>query len=79
MSAYLSIARSLLAEFDSTHVAEIGREHNSHADILANLAMALESDVQRTVCIETLDWPSFRNRRYLFAPLAISRVGWTLS
>jgi hypothetical protein len=62
MSAYLSIARSLLAEFDSTHVAQIGREHNSHADILANLATTLESDVQRTVCIETLDRPSFQKQ-----------------
>jgi ribonuclease HI len=45
MSAYLTVARTLLAEFDSTHVAQIGREHNSHADILAKLAPALESDI----------------------------------
>uniref|UniRef100_A0A2N9GAT2 RNA-directed DNA polymerase n=1 Tax=Fagus sylvatica TaxID=28930 RepID=A0A2N9GAT2_FAGSY len=62
MSAYLTVARTLLAEFDSTHVAQIGREHNSHADILAKLAMALELDIQRTVCIETLDQPSFQNQ-----------------
>jgi ribonuclease HI len=62
MSAYLTIARTLLSEFDSTHVAQIGREHNSHADILARLATALESDLQRTVCIETLDQPSFQNQ-----------------
>uniref|UniRef100_A0A2N9FB78 Integrase catalytic domain-containing protein n=1 Tax=Fagus sylvatica TaxID=28930 RepID=A0A2N9FB78_FAGSY len=61
MSAYLTIARTLLTEFDSTHVAQIGREHNSHADILTKLAMALETDMQRTVCIETLDRPSFQN------------------
>jgi ribonuclease HI len=60
MSAYLTIARTLLSEFDSTHVAQIGREHNSYADILARLATALESDLQRTVCIETLDQPSFQ-------------------
>uniref|UniRef100_A0A2N9F9V4 Reverse transcriptase domain-containing protein n=1 Tax=Fagus sylvatica TaxID=28930 RepID=A0A2N9F9V4_FAGSY len=62
MSAYLSVARSLLAEFDSTHVVQIGKEHNSHADILAKLATVLESDVQRTVCIETLDRPSFQKQ-----------------
>uniref|UniRef100_A0A2N9FQ09 Uncharacterized protein n=1 Tax=Fagus sylvatica TaxID=28930 RepID=A0A2N9FQ09_FAGSY len=62
MAAYLTIARTLLSEFDSTHVAQIGREHNSHADILARLATALESDLQRTVCIETLDQPSFQNQ-----------------
>jgi ribonuclease HI len=61
MSAYLTIAWSLLAEFDSIHVAQIGREHNSYADILAKLATALESDIQRTGCIETLDRPSFQN------------------
>ena len=48
MSAYLTIAQSLLAEFDSIHVAQIGREHNSYADILAKLATALELDIQRT-------------------------------
>ena len=61
MLAYLTVARSLLAEFDSTHVAQIGREHNSHADILAKLATTLESDIQRTICLETLDQPSFQN------------------
>ena len=62
MSAYLTVARTLLAEFDSTHIAQIGREHNSHVDILAKLATALESDIQRTVCIETLDQPSFQDQ-----------------
>jgi hypothetical protein len=61
MAAYLSIARSLLSKFDSVQVAQIGREHNSHADILAKLATALEIDKQRTVCIKTLDQPSFQN------------------
>ena len=60
--AYLKVARTLLSEFDSTHVAQIGREHNSHADILARLATALESDLQRTVCIEMLDQPSFQDQ-----------------
>ena len=59
MSAYLAVARTLFAEFGLTHVAQIGREHNSHVDILAKLATALESDIQRTVCIETLEQPSF--------------------
>ena len=62
MSAYLTVARSLLVEFDSILVAQIGREHNSHADILAKLATTLESDIQRTVCIETLDRPSFQSQ-----------------
>ena len=65
MSAYLLVARSLLAEFESIHVAQISREHNSHADILAKLATALESDMQRTICVETMDRPSFQNQEVL--------------
>ena len=60
MSAYLAVAWTLLAKFDSICVAQIGREHNSHADILAKLT-TLELDIQRTVCIETLYQPCFQN------------------
>ena len=42
MAAYLTVARSLLSKFDSVQVAQIGREHNSYADILAKLATVLE-------------------------------------
>jgi ribonuclease HI len=62
MLAYLTLARSLLTEFELIHMAQIGRKHNSHAIILAKLATTLESDIQRTVCIETLDQPSFLNQ-----------------
>ena len=59
MLAYLLIVQSLLAEFESTYMAQISREHNYHADILAKLATTLELDMQRTICMETLDHPSF--------------------
>jgi ribonuclease HI len=62
MSAYLATVRLLMDKFESVHVAQIGREHNSHADLLAKLATALESEVERTVCIETLDQPSFQGQ-----------------
>ena len=62
ISTYMLVARSLLGKFESTHVAQIGKEHNSHADILAKLATTLESDMQRTICVETLDRPSFQNQ-----------------
>jgi ribonuclease HI len=75
MSAYLTVARTLLAEFGSTHVEQIGREHNSHADILAKLATALESDIQRTVCIETLEQPSFQNQEVSVCSINI-RPSW---
>jgi hypothetical protein len=39
-------------------VEQIGREHNSHADILAKLATAMETDMQRTVTVEVLNSPS---------------------
>ena len=61
MSVYFLAFKCLLSKFESTQVEQIGREHNSHADILAKLATALETDLQRTVSIEILDSPSFRD------------------
>ena len=58
MLSYLSIAKSLLSKFDSVQVEQIRREYNSHADILAKLATALESDLYRTVTVEVLSTPS---------------------
>ena len=64
-----------MAEFGSTQVAQIGREHNSHADILAKLAAALELDMQRTVCIETLEQPSFQDQEVSVCSINI-RPSW---
>ena len=75
MLAYVTVARTLLSEFESTQVAQIGREHNSHADVLAKLATALATDVQRTVCIETLDQPSFQDKRASVLSIS-SRPSW---
>ncbi len=58
MMSYLSIVKSLLSKFDFMQVEQIGREHNSHADILAKLATALETDLHRTVTVEILNAPS---------------------
>jgi hypothetical protein len=55
MLAYLLAVRSLLSKFEFTQVKQIGREHNSHVDILAKLATAMETDLQRTITIEILD------------------------
>ncbi len=60
MLAYLLVVQSLLSKFEFTQVEQIGREHNSHADILAKLATVLEIDLQRTVSIEILDFSSSR-------------------
>ena len=45
MLAYLLVVLSLLAEFESTQVVQIDREHNAHANLLAKLAMALEIEM----------------------------------
>jgi ribonuclease HI len=47
MLSYLSIVKSLLSQFDFVQVEQIRREHNSHADILAKLATALETELYR--------------------------------
>ena len=58
MLSYLSIVKSLLSKFDSVQVEQIRREYNSHVDILAKLATALESNLYRTVTVEVLSTPS---------------------
>ena len=58
MLSYLSIVKSLLSKFDLVRVEQIGREHNSHANVLAKLATALETDLHRMVTIEILSAPS---------------------
>ncbi len=58
MLSYLSIVKSLLSKFDFVQVEQIGREHNSHADILGKLATTLETDLHRTVTVEVLSTPS---------------------
>ena len=54
MLSYLSIVKSLLSKFDFVQVEQIRRKHNSHVDILAKLATALETDLYRTVTVEVL-------------------------
>jgi hypothetical protein len=58
--AYLLAVRASLSKFEFTQVEQIGREHNSHADVLAKLATVMETNLQRTVTIEVLDLPSSR-------------------
>uniref|UniRef100_A0A2N9HTD2 Integrase catalytic domain-containing protein n=1 Tax=Fagus sylvatica TaxID=28930 RepID=A0A2N9HTD2_FAGSY len=58
MLSYFSIVMSLLSKFDFVQVEQIKRKHDSHADILAKLATALETDLYRTVTVEVLSTPS---------------------
>jgi ribonuclease HI len=56
--SYLSIIRSLLSKFDFVQVEQIGRDRNSHTDILAKLATTLETNLPKTVTVEVLSTPS---------------------
>ena len=58
MAAYLTHAKQLISQIERAEVKQIGRESNSHADAIANLASALEVENKRTVGVETLEKPS---------------------
>ena len=61
MASYLRAVKSSLSAFEFIQVEQIGREHNSHVDILAKLATAKETDMERTVTVEVLNSPSSQN------------------
>ncbi|KAI5324810.1 hypothetical protein L3X38_033883 [Prunus dulcis] len=58
MTAYLQHARHLLTNFDAHLISKVPRSENSHADVLARLASALEQGIGRNIHIEFLDQPS---------------------
>jgi ribonuclease HI len=76
MSAYLLIIQNLLFGFESTTVEQIGKEHNSYADILAKLATTLESEVQRNISVETLSIPSFQNQELYSVHSTSAKPSW---
>uniref|UniRef100_A0A2N9I089 Reverse transcriptase domain-containing protein n=1 Tax=Fagus sylvatica TaxID=28930 RepID=A0A2N9I089_FAGSY len=54
---------------------KLGADHLQIFYILAKLATALESDIQRTVCIETLEQPSFQDQEVSVCSINI-RPSW---
>ncbi|XXG42686.1 hypothetical protein AAC387_Pa01g2905 [Persea americana] len=58
MEAYLAHTKDLLSQFKRTEIRQVGRESNSHADALPNLASAVEAGNRRTIEVETLREPS---------------------
>ncbi|XP_022156050.1 uncharacterized protein LOC111023020 [Momordica charantia] len=58
MEKYLSKVRSHLAQFGTCEVSQVPRSENSNADVLSKLASAYETDLARSIPIETLDTPS---------------------
>lgn len=59
MAKYLSLARSITEKFEEIQIYQVGREHNSHADALARLALACKASEQRIISFCTISTPSF--------------------
>jgi ribonuclease HI len=77
MASYLRAVKNSLSKFEFIQVEQIGREHNSHADILAKLATAKETDMERTVTVEVLNSPSSQECDWIFSALQDQwQVGW---
>ncbi|XP_056864067.1 uncharacterized protein LOC130511206 [Raphanus sativus] len=58
MIRYLSGAKKLLDRFRHYKLTQIPREHNSQADVLANLGSALETTSHTSIPILVLQWPA---------------------
>ncbi|XP_022155184.1 uncharacterized protein LOC111022318 [Momordica charantia] len=58
MEKYLSKVRSHLVQFETYEVNQVPRSENFNADALAELALAYEIDLARSVPVEILDTPS---------------------
>ena len=62
MASYLAWAKEMLSSFDKAEVVQVGRELNSHADALANLASAIEAGKKRIVEVEVREKSSIDDR-----------------
>ena len=49
MTTYMKTANSLLAKFDHYELNQITQDQNTHADALACLASAINSEIKRTI------------------------------
>ena len=55
MAAYSEIAKDLLDKFDIIHIQQISSGQNAHADSLACLGSAVNTEYRRTVAVEYLN------------------------
>ena len=46
MAKYLAIAKTLLMEFKVVKIEQVGRDLNSHADVLGGLASIFEEEIE---------------------------------
>ncbi|GMP46869.1 hypothetical protein CsSME_00014866 [Camellia sinensis var. sinensis] len=58
MTAYIKTMNSLLAKFDHHELNQITRDQNTHADALACLASAINSEIKRTIEVGFIPKPS---------------------
>lgn len=58
MAVYLATVKKLMSNFEQVSVQQFSRGQNSHADALAALSSAINSDLKRTISIDFLAQPS---------------------
>ncbi|XP_057508229.1 uncharacterized protein LOC130791101 [Actinidia eriantha] len=61
MAKYLRIAKSLISEFRTVKIEQVGRELNAHADSLTALAAIFEGEIGRTVAVNIISAPSIED------------------
>lgn len=57
MEAYMRLAQKLFRSFNSACIERFPRTSNSHADALATIALAVKSNMERTIEVEFLPRP----------------------
>ncbi|XP_057465748.1 uncharacterized protein LOC130755372 [Actinidia eriantha] len=61
MEKYLRMAKSLISEFRTVKIDQVGRELNAHADSLAALATVFDGEISRTVAVDIISAPSIED------------------
>ena len=62
MVAYVIVTKELIQEFQKVEVVQIGRAQNAHANVLVNLASAIESGMSRSMEFGLIEKPSINQR-----------------
>ncbi|XP_057482002.1 uncharacterized protein LOC130768918 [Actinidia eriantha] len=61
MAKYLRMAKSLISEFRTVKIEQVGRELNAHANLLATLTTVFEGEISRTVAVDIISAPSIED------------------
>ncbi|KAK1257983.1 hypothetical protein QJS04_geneDACA012730 [Acorus gramineus] len=73
MAAYQGYTRTLLEQIGEWEIHAIDREQNTHADVLANLARALEGEPSREIQVDFLGEPSIAHLEQVMAVESTTR------